>query len=114
MEQQYRGSVGGVGGKKRRVGVRLKRSQSVSGTKPTNSHLVSGEEQRQQQIGAIESLAYEIDTVVQEQEDVLGLLRRKSGLFRGLGDRFKTAIRGADGEHDLVRKEEARKRISPK
>eukprot|EP00903_Cladosiphon_okamuranus_P012652 g11835.t1 len=98
VEQQHRTNVGGDGvGKKRRVGVRLKRSQSVSGIK-----LVGGEEKQQpQQSGAIESLAYEIDSVVKEQEHVLGLLRRKSGLFRGLGNRFKTAIRGMDGEHDL-------------
>lgn len=87
--------------------MRLKRSVSVSGSnKLANSHLISGAEK--QQSGAIESLAYEIDTVVQEQEEVLVLLRRRSGLFRGLGDRFKSAIRGTDGEHDLVRKEGSR------
>ena len=101
VEQQYRSSGTVVGGKKRRVGVRLKRSTTVSEGKFASSHLVSGEEQ--QPSGAIKSLAYEIDTVAQEQEEVLGLLRRKSGLFRGLGGRFKSVIRGTGGEHHLVR-----------
>lgn len=110
VEQQYRGSGGGTGGKKRRVGMRLKRSASVSGSKFANSHLVSGE--NQQQSGAIDSLAQEISTVVQEQKKVLGLLRRKNGLFRGLGDRFKSVIRGTDGEHDLVSAERVVKSIT--
>lgn len=100
VEKQYRSSHAGTRGKKRRVGERLKRSVSVSGS--TNSHLlVSG--QHRQQHGAIESLAFEINTVVQAQEEVLDMLKRKSGLFRGLGDRFKSVIRGTDGEYDLVR-----------
>lgn len=104
VEQHYRSSGGDMGGKKRRVGVRLKRSASTaSGSQLINSHLVSGEEQ--QESGAIVSLAYEINAVVQEQEEVLGQLKRKTGLFRGLGDRFKSAIRGTDGEQDLVSRE---------
>lgn len=100
VKQQYRSSGGGVGDKKRRVGVRLKRSASVSGSKLTDSHLVSGEEQ--QQSGAIDSLAHEISAVVRDQEEVISLLRRKSSLFRGLGDRFKSVIRRTDGEYDTV------------
>lgn len=111
VEQQYRSSGTVVGGKKRRVGVRLKRSTTVSEGKFASSHLVSGEEQ--QPSGAIKSLAYEIDTVAQEQEEVLGLLRRKSGLFRGLGGRFKSVIRGTGGEHHHLVRDAGRGVVPP-
>ena len=52
----------------------------------------------------LESLQREINTVVQQQEEVVAMLKRRGGLFRGLSNRLKSAIRG--GEHEVVRERE--------
>lgn len=112
LEQQYQDSGGGIGGKNRRESVRLiKRSATMSESKPTNSRFVGSEDNKQQD-GAIRALANEISTVVQEQEEVLGSLKRKSGLFPGLGGRFKSVIRGTDVEHDDPVREKHRQSTS--
>lgn len=68
----------------------------------SSSHLMGGDRQ-QEQAQAIDLLSSEIATVVRQQEEVHRILRRKGGVLKSLSDRVKSAIRGTDGEHDLVR-----------
>lgn len=77
------------------LSVRLTRSIEHPNPAPSSGMGASSNSQQ------LESLQREINTVVQQQEEVLAMLKRRGGLFRGLGDRLKSAIRG--GEQEAVR-----------
>lgn len=100
VERQHRS--GSIDISREKAGLRRSNSLSVRLTRslaqPNHATSVLGATSNSQQL---ESLQQEINTVVQQQEEVLVMLKRRGGLFRGLTDRLKSAIRG--GEQEAVR-----------